>query len=209
MQQEHLKQGQRCLLVVLDQRFLVSILEAGGETVLVTFPTRGLPMDGMLVHLEFHDKNGYASYETEVVRSPREPGDGLLLKRPSAYQTTSHRLDWRVPADIEAQFKVHAHPRRIKGRVLNMSVGGLLIESRARLSIDDSLDLELTLPGPHRIDTVGQVVFSSPVEDAASGVHRHGVRFVGLEPENQHAIIRYIRNFLRATYPWRFSQDSQ
>lgn len=189
---------------MLDQRFLVTILEVKDERIRVSFPGRGFPLYGMLVHLEFHGEGGFSSYQAEVMQSPREAGDGLLLKRPESCQTTSHRLDLRVPAEIEVQFKAHAHPRRNSGKVLNLSAGGVLLECRTPLSVGDSLDLELSLPGARHITTVGQVAFVYATEGDADKGYRYGVRFLGLDPEEQRAITGFVWHYLRSAYPWRF-----
>ena len=67
----------------MDQRFMVGILSVTPETVRVSFPMNHFPAPGMRVELEFHDAQGYTSYESEVIETPATVGDGLLLVHPT------------------------------------------------------------------------------------------------------------------------------
>ncbi|MCC6143375.1 MAG: hypothetical protein IT368_06180, partial [Candidatus Hydrogenedentes bacterium] len=78
----HFRKGGQCLLILMGQRFLVTILSVEQDRFLLSFPACDFPIDGMHVDLEFHDEDGYVRYESEVLLGPAEAGDGVVVKRP-------------------------------------------------------------------------------------------------------------------------------
>ncbi len=101
----HFTEGTRALLILMGQRFLVTVLNANTDTLRVSFPVQDFPLEGMYVNLEFHDDLGYVTYETEVIESPKQAGDGLLIRRPPESVRTHHRTAWRVSADFRVEIK--------------------------------------------------------------------------------------------------------
>lgn len=197
----HFVEGARCLLVLMGHRFLVTIVSVSPETVRITFPVQDFPMEGMYVNLEFHDELGYATYESEVIASPREPGDGLLLRRPPESQRTHHRSSWRVAADFRVEMKGHVHPRRYDAPVINISAGGLLVRSDAPVSVGDNVDLVFDLPGDGRKEALAEVVHVHVPEASRGGIPLLGLRFVGAEDVLKKSVTMYIWRRLRQLHP--------
>ena len=192
--------GGTCLLNVIGQHFLVEILELGPDSLRVSFPGRDYPVPGMIVHLDFHDTNGFDSFEAEVLEGPSKAGSGLLLSKPSESRRTQHRDSCRVPTDLTVQVKDQVHVRRYDAALLNLSAGGALIETDAPFDFSTSLELTLSLPGEPLLRMLGQVVH---VSDEATRPDRRtfGVRFVALSPEVHQSISRYAWHRLREMYP--------
>lgn len=197
---QHFQVGSRCLLTVLDQRFLVGVLHATVESLRTSFPLRGFPPEGTRVELEFHDELSYTSYEATVLKAPTDIGDGLLLSRPPAANPTTHRTDWRVPADFEVRFKGHVHPRRYTAPVIDISGGGLLMLTAAALSIGDNLELTLPIAGITDEILTARVVHVGAGQADQEGV-QVGLELVSPDPVITGALSRYIWQRLRALYP--------
>ncbi|HNR30599.1 MAG TPA: PilZ domain-containing protein [Candidatus Hydrogenedentes bacterium] len=197
MDTDPLSVGSRALLVLLGQRFLVTILETNPTAIRVSFPSVDFPLENMHVELEFHDESGFLSYEFEVLETPKNVGDGLLLSRPAAPVHTRHRTDWRVPAMFEVAIREQAHPRAIAGRIRNLSAGGMLAETDVALRVGDAVDLRFELPSGREIKTVAEVVSSAATPERTSNAHLFGLRFLGLEPEDAQAVTHYVRFRLR------------
>lgn len=197
----HFIEGNRGLLLMMGHRFLVTILSTSPETVRVSFPVQDFPMEGMYVNLEFHDELGYATYESEVIASPREPGDGLLLRRPPESLRTHHRTSWRVAADFRVEMKGHVHPRRYDAPVINVSAGGLLIRTDAPLNVGDNLDLSFDLTGDGRKSALGEVMHLNVPEASRGGIPLVGLRFVSPDPALTKSVTNYIWRRLRQMHP--------
>lgn len=200
---QHFQDGKRCLVILSGERFLVTILRVDEDRIQVTFPTSDFPIEGMHVDLEFHDDQGYTAYESEVLETPKEVGDGLVVRRPpSDTIRNNHRSAWRVPADFQVTMKHHVHPRRVEVPVINISAGGMLLKTGMRVEVGDSIDLRFTLPGELEEDTLlARVmhVFSPPgSEDSENLV---GLLFVNPEQASRKALSNYIWRRLRELDP--------
>jgi len=185
--------GGRCLLVISGQRFLVSVLSSGDDWLKVTFPSADFPIEGMYVSLEFHDDDGFTLLESEVLASPRAPGDGLTLRLPERSQRNHHRTAWRVPADFRARVKGHVHPRVHEVPVLDVSAGGLQVSADMDLAMGENVDVRFTLPGLGEHQVLGAVAHVVRAEHEPQGPLRAGIRFINPELETTQAIKQYIR----------------
>ncbi|MCC6697366.1 MAG: PilZ domain-containing protein [Candidatus Hydrogenedentes bacterium] len=195
-----MRQGSTCLLNVIGQYFLVEILELLPDSIRVSFPGRDYPVPGMIVHLDFHDMDGFDSFETEVLEGPSKSGPGLVVSRPSESRRTQHRDSCRVPTDLTVQVKDQVHVRRYDAALLNLSAGGALIETDAPFDFSTSLELTLSLPGEPLLRMLGQVVHVSD-ESTRPECRTFGIRFVALSPELRQSISRYAWHRLRELYP--------
>lgn len=201
--EKHFSEGSRCLVILSGERFLVTILKIADDNIQVTFPTSDFPIEGMHVDLEFHDDTGYTAYESEVVETPREVGDGLVVKRPpSEMSRTSHRSAWRVPADFSVRMKHHVHPRRVEVPVINVSAGGMLLKTEMDVEVGDSIDLQFTLPGELKEDLLlGRVMHVSTPPGIGSNERMVGLLFVSPEVRSREALSNYIWRRLREMDP--------
>jgi c-di-GMP-binding flagellar brake protein YcgR len=198
-----MRTGSTCLLNVIGQYFLVDLIEISEDTIRVSFPGTDYPVPGMSVHLDFHDAEGYDSFEAEVLEGPANTDAGLLLTKPTESRRTQHRDACRVPTDLTVQIKDQIHVRRYDAGLLNLSAGGALIETDAPFDFSTTLELTLSLPGEPLLRILGQVVHISDESRAPSPSPTRllGVRFVSLDPEVRKAISRYAWYRLRELYP--------
>ena len=197
---QHFHVGSRCLLTVLDQRFLVGVLEISPDTLRCSFPLRGFPPEGTRVELEFHDELSYTTYEATVIKPPNDVGDGLLLTRPPEANPTKHRSFWRVPADFDITFKGHVHPRRYNAPVIDISGGGLSILTEADLNVGDNLELTLPLPQINGETLTAQVIHVAKPHPDQTGL-QVGLELVSPDPVAITALSKYIWKRLHDLYP--------
>jgi hypothetical protein len=190
----HFVAGNRCLLLVLDQRFLVGVLQVTADTIRTSFPLRDFPVEGMYVSLEFHDEQGYTRYDSEVLSPPRKVGDGLLLKRPQDQERNCHRGAWRLEMEIQANVKSHVHPRRKDATIVDISAGGALLSTEAALEIEENFDLTFILPQHEPMTMTSRVVHVPETQKTERAL---GVKFVSPDPVNVQSISKYIRAQLR------------
>ncbi|MBX3177367.1 MAG: PilZ domain-containing protein [Candidatus Hydrogenedentes bacterium] len=192
--------GNRCLLIIMKQRFLVSIQSVTENSIEVSFPVRDFPVEGMRVFLEFHDLEGYTRYESEVLVAPKEPGDFLVLRRPPDYVRNYHRGSWRVPVDFKAEVKGHVHPRRLHVPVVNLSTGGMLLLSDSAMEVDDVIESWLPIPELEGEKMTCKVVHRHENRQDG-GLPQVGCAFISPDPTNLKVISNYIWDRIRALGP--------
>lgn len=203
--QDHIRKGESCLLSVMDEHFLVKILEVGESHVRVTFPGRDYPVEGMQVYLEFHDESGFDCYPVAVIAGPNGGDDSVTLQRPTKHRRTQHRLSCRIPTDLTVQIKDQVHVRKYDAAVLNLSSGGALIRTSAPFDFSTTVEIRFSLPGEPQHPTLGQIVHVAATDDP----QRHpssrllGVRFLDPDPALIDSINRYVTTRLRDLYPAR------
>ena len=194
----HFRMGSRGLLVFMDQRFLISVLDVSERGIRVSFPVSEFPQEGMYVNLHFQDASGHTCYESEVLAAARETGDGLLLKWPLSVDLGHHRNWWRIAADFRVRIKDHVHPRNVEGAVIDISGGGMLVRTSNGYDTGDNLDLRFRLPGDTtEYYALGQVVHTVMVQHNREEAQHAGIRFVNLEPRTSQALSRYVWHRLR------------
>ncbi|MBM3289872.1 MAG: PilZ domain-containing protein [Candidatus Hydrogenedentes bacterium] len=194
--------GNRCMLRVAGEHFLVGILEVQKAHIRVTFPGREYPIEGLQVTVEFHDELGFNSYRTHVVRGPETAGGGLILARPVESRRTQYRDSCRVPTDLTVQVKDQVHVRRYDAALVNLSAGGALIVTPAQFDFSTTVEMQLSLPGEPRYTLIGQVVHATGAPTRYNITDKtYGVRFVSLEPDAARSITRYVWARLREIFP--------
>lgn len=193
--------GNRCLLLLMGQRYLVAIQKADSDTISVTFPIRDFPVEGMHVELEFHDTEGYTRFESEVMVAPKEIGDFLVLRRPPDYLRTYHRGSWRVPVDFKASIKGHVHPRRLNVPVINLSTGGMLILTDAEMAEGDMMEALLPLAALKNEALTCQIIHRADPAHSLGGLVQVGCSFVSPDPNHIRGISDYILERLKELGP--------
>lgn len=193
--------GNRCLLLIMGQRFLVGIQKVTEGTIEVSFPVRDFPVEGMRVDLEFHDMEGFTRFESEVLHAPRDLGDYLVIRRPPAYVRNYHRGSWRVPVDFKAELKGHVHPRRIHVPVVNLSTGGLLVLTDSEFEVGDMMEAALPISELDGEKMTCKVVHRATESHSPDGLVQMGCAFVSPDPTNIKAIAGYIGARLKELGP--------
>lgn len=99
------------------------------------------------------------------------------------------RRDGRLPV----RFAVWSHgtpEEPVEALNLNVSVTGMLLETKAHLAVGQKLDLSLRLPGDGEdVRVTGQVVRDSK---GGEGVRRYGVKFIIADEDVRDRIARFV-----------------
>jgi uncharacterized protein (TIGR02266 family) len=103
----------------------------------------------------------------------------------------------RVPVDVTVEFRADDDRPGMAGRAVNISAGGLFVETLAPLGRGSDLALAFTLPagaaGP--VSAAGRVAWVNPPStprkrDCGPGM---GIAFRDLSPDGRTAITRFVR----------------
>ena len=200
--ENHFKPGNRCLVIITGQRFLVGIQSVQEDTVRLSYPAADFPVAGMLLEIEFHDDLGYARFESEILATPENVGDGLLIRLPTEYSRTTQRGAWRIPTDFNVILKSHVHPRRYEVPVVNLSAGGMLLQTNADAELNDTVELKFHLPGEAAPqEMLGTIVHVHQPDNKAGGETMVGINFINPEPQHRKALSRYVWRRLREIHP--------
>lgn len=99
------------------------------------------------------------------------------------------RRDARIPA----RFVVWPEPREAaqRGTAVNLSVRGMLLETRQPLTLDATLEVSFELPGGAPSEVVGQVVRQSEVAPEA---RQYGVDFIVLRGNSRGHIHAFVES---------------
>lgn len=195
-----LKKGNRCLLNLLGQHYMVTLLDVREHDIRTSFPGRDYPVEGMPVSLEFHDEAGFNEYPARVLEGPAQSGEGILLAKPGLLKRNHHRGSCRVPTDLTAQVKEQTHVRRYDAALVNLSGGGALLQTNAPFDFDMVLELFLSLPGELTHMILAKVVYVGATPESSGRANLFGVSFMALPPAVEQSIARYIWKRLRELY---------
>lgn len=185
-----LTEGSHCLLRVGNQQFWVCITEVGEAAFRVSFPTRDFPLKDMAVELQFHHEDGFEVIHTTVLEHTGYEDDGLVLARPESVRNYTHRTNARVEADVPVTIHAQTSVRPKVARLLDLSQGGVQLQTDATINFGDAVDIQIALPEEAAHTLTGQVRHVG----AGRGAHDRvvGVRFRNPDPEALAAIERFI-----------------
>jgi Tfp pilus assembly protein PilZ len=196
---DDIQKGNTGLLCIMNDHFMVEILDVGEENLHVSFPGMDYPIEGMPCDLEFHDKTGFNCYRTVVTAGPAETGSGVLLARPHTAGRARHRDSCRIQTDLSAQVKDQVHVRRHDADVINLSSGGALIATRAPFTYETTVEMTLSLPGQPSLQLLASVAHVSEQDDS-TGQRLVGVRFSNPDGQTLASLTTYIWGRLRELY---------
>lgn len=197
-----IEKGAECLLNFVGRHFKSRILEVGPETFRVTFPGRDYPVPGLNIVLEFHDDLGFYYMPTLVVEGPQNQPGGITLRKAAEVKRSTHRDSFRVPTDLTVRVRDHIHVRRYDAALVNISAGGALLRSDAPWDFSSTLEITLSLPGEPLYTLLGQVMHIATCPRCGQQPERvFGVKFIGIDPEIERALTRYIFTRLPELYP--------
>ncbi|MCX5772109.1 MAG: PilZ domain-containing protein [Candidatus Hydrogenedentes bacterium] len=196
-----IEKGCECLLNFVGRHFKSRILEVGPEMMRVTFPGKDYPVPGLNIVLEFHDDLGFYYMPAIVVEGPQKQPGGITVKKAAEVKRSTHRDSFRVPTDLTARVRDHIHVRRYDAALVNISAGGALLRSDAPWDFNSTLEITLSLPGEPLYTLLGQVMHIATGARAGQQPERvFGVKFIGIDPEIERAIVSYIFTRLPEIY---------
>ncbi len=161
--------------------------EISEDYILIDVP-KGAPMHKTLLGL-IPTLDGTAVYEIEgKVESeplPEQMPETLRLRvDPSHVKKVNRRIYPRVnfTPPIDATVTIAGEDRKFAARIINLSAGGLRIETLEELPPDRALvfDFEITCDDEiHEVSRVGKIVYELPIESG----HAYGIKFAGDQDE--------------------------
>ncbi len=176
---------------------MVEILTLSEETFQITFPVKDYLVVGMKANLEFHEAEGYLECPVEVLQDPASKYNRVLLSRSADSFWNAHRSSNRVNTDLTVQVRDQQHPRRYDASLVNLSSGGVLIQTSAPLDVPARVELCLSLPGESQQMVEGRILHVNTLDDnGESGICFFGVKFTKLPEETYNAIAGYIAQLL-------------
>ncbi len=187
---------------------------SGEQTRLVRAQVWKLLPDGLMVALPEEAQDLAASpepYSVQVTRSgkdavfvldtrrivPDAPATSLLiLKQEGEWRRVQRRWDvrWRISLDGQVRVSAAGGDKKTLGiTILDISAGGLLIQSKQRLVEGERVTVLFQLPGQpaSTIETDAEVVRGVPVEES-SGIFRTGLQFLALPERERERIVKFI-----------------
>lgn len=195
---ELLFEGQTCLLNVMGRHFLVKILEVGPDTLKLSFAGKDYPIERMRADIEFHDKDGFFYYTTDVIEGPMEVEGCVVVRKPEDLRRNLHRQCCRVSTDLMVQVKDKGHARTYNAELVDISTGGALIRSDAPFDFSTIVDLTVSLPGELTHVVEGQVVHVAEATSTAPSLY--GIRFLDIQSEAHRSVTCYIWERLQELY---------
>jgi c-di-GMP-binding flagellar brake protein YcgR len=111
----------------------------------------------------------------------------------SRWKRVQHREFFRVAVDGLGASLVRrdaraAVRRPLPASVIDLSAGGVQVETRVTLLVGDRVWLRLALPGISPLELEGSVVRTTD----ATGAHRAGVSFIAVQPELRTRLLQWI-----------------
>jgi len=110
----------------------------------------------------------------------------------------------RVPVDFGVRCG-RTNGTILKGRALNLGIGGMFIITAEPLVLPESLSLEFLLPGsPNSIQLEGESVWSRSCRDTMgldNPPHVAGIKFINVTERHGHILQDYILGMLSSKSP--------
>ncbi len=197
----HIQKGNRGYVRSGKNRVAAEILDVRDGIIRLHCESPSGLRDGAGVMLEFRseDPAGVAGYYARVLTASPEAVHELVLLRSASLNREELRANLRVPTDIALTIQSNGLPEAMTGRLLNISAGGAYVETTAPLSRNGRSRVTLRMTEEPSLLVHGEIIHAGESE-AGSGVHRCGVRFSNVEPENARAISWYVWTRVRAFF---------
>lgn len=201
--QETLKSGTVGVLSFEGKLCPVTIISVTKEHIRVSIATVSNDIfSGMQVSLELCSNRGCLVLQTEIIEVAESAGEGILLSVPESSNNIFLRQFWRLSVNLPAEIKPHAHPRKLKVLIQNISAGGMLIKMEEPLEVGESVEVFFLLKDfitgkekPfHLVGSVTHVAFTGVINQVS-------LKFVGMDPEDEKQINEFVIRTLRASCP--------
>ncbi|MCX8066172.1 MAG: PilZ domain-containing protein [Candidatus Hydrogenedentes bacterium] len=201
---ETLKPDTPGILVFEDYWCPISVISVTENHIRISKP---LIVDKMYVGagvaLELCSSRGCLVFHTYVIEIPEMTIDGIVLDYPQDPGNIFLRKYWRLSVNLPVILKPMAHPQRLKGKILNISAGGILVETQPiEVGINTPVDIFFTLPPvgtslKEDMQLVGSVTHIVRQEDKL----KLSLKFVGMFPDDEQKINKFVVSMLRNSCP--------
>jgi len=178
---------------------VVSISPGELELELSTPPSQLPCQEGEKVGIKYWDTRAVLYYwDAEVVQISRPDHRHLTISMSGdvvVQRRKSHRVQTAVPFSFTVIEAVE--PQLIDQKVSDstthdISVGGLAFETSLPLQVEDKLEIHLHLSSSQRVNVVGWVVRSEPVQGEGKGLRSVALMFLQLKAEEQSQLLQFL-----------------
>lgn len=149
--------------------------------------------------VRFEDGGAEYRFETKAVTAKPADAEEFNILRPTVISRAVKRSHKRVPVDIPVEIG-EADRRELvrqRGRILDLSGGGALVEAAPGRNVGDVLKLNFVLPNGERMDEVAALVmWMKPVGDH---VCRYGLAFHALSEIRRGRLVAFVEAESRRT----------
>jgi len=212
MSRSRLYLGQKIMVAALPdgELFKSMIQELDDNKLAITLPVRGgqylLLHKGDKVRVEFVLEDAVYSFIGEILERKKVNNVSLLvLPRPSVLSRRQRRQYVRLPVVMPLQIRTEKEDGSemvIRGKVVDLSGGGLQFVSNEALPVNTEVTLTLPLDdGQKGKPLVTKGVVSWVIVDRSKRNARTGVQFAGIKETDRERIIAYIFRELRKRIP--------
>jgi hypothetical protein len=124
----------------------------------------------------------------------------VVLRRNPRAGGNFNRRGWRVAIGLNAAIRRNGSPHFIDGVIHNLSMEGALVQTQARLSVNDMVDFQIDLKEGTPV-LVNARVCRLEAPPAASGQSlRVALEFTHVPRESSHALTMYLWRVLREAH---------
>ncbi|MDH7576742.1 MAG: PilZ domain-containing protein [Bacillota bacterium] len=123
----------------------------------------------------------------------------IIVERPKKVTRIQRRNFLRIPAVLPLTFSILEGPERVSRpeifhtETVDLSGGGAMIKTPVKLSKDEYLEMELTLPRKGTINIVGRVVRTQETKKGSTGlIYLTGIDFEVIDESDRDKIIAFV-----------------
>jgi hypothetical protein len=185
-----------------QQRHPAEILGVSENTIWTSFPPIDLNTEDLGIDVQLGGSTEGPLYHTQVVIGPRNPGDGIVLRRTASAVRVHGRDVWRVPTRLRARYGAGDSAPWFDGTIANLSLQGALLAGTAEFRIGDHLAIDVGFKSEVRCSFPGMVVHTNPPDQfKRSARHWFGVRFDPMDAQTTKDLTWYLWKRVRRLYP--------
>ncbi len=194
-----IQKGNTCHLRFAGQRIAAEVVDVREQLIRLRCPENGVPARGRGLTVEFKDSIGTAGFFAQVVTTA--PGDlhEVVLMRSPGLDRIELRNHLRVPASLLAAVSGPQSSSAYRAEVVNLSTGGLLLETRANLDVGDTVQLAISAEDKRELHIAGAVVHTYP--EQTSDRCRVGIRYLAPDQAFLNSISWYVWRRVEQVFP--------
>lgn len=194
--------GTPCTLLWGRERHQVEILGMSQTMIWTSFPALDVNVMDKGIDVQVGTDGTGPIYHTQVVIGPREPGDGVLLRRTASAARKHARGALRVPTRLQVRYRAGATGPWFEGRIVNLSMQGALLVGEGVFEIGYRVTIELRDKDgkPRRLSSV-VVHRNAPEKNKRPDRHWLGLRFRALDPQMSRELTWYLWKRVHRLYP--------
>jgi hypothetical protein len=198
-----IQKGGKCYLRFAGQRVPAEIVDVCEQLIRLRCPEDGVPVRGKGLTIELDAGVGTAGFFAQVVTA--SPGNlhEIVLMRAPGLDRIELRGQLRVPASLKASLSNPQADGPAEADVINVSTGGMLIETDASLEVGDAVHLLITGEGQLSLEITGAVVHTYTHQPSDRDRVRAGIRFLAPDAACQQSLSWYIWKRVEQVFPSR------